>query len=199
VVGLLGPSGAGKSMLFRVLSGERPQDAGNVTLLGTDLASLPLWKRVRLGLGYMPQEPSVFFDLTVEQNLADFAKLSGKPRVSAEKVSLQHARTTKAGSLSAGERRRLEFARAMTGAPKVLLCDEPFAGVDPKSAAELGGMLRAHAKEHQVAVLLADHHVEEALRVCDRAVLLLDGRIEAEAEAKAFAELELVRTRYLRS
>jgi lipopolysaccharide export system ATP-binding protein len=206
VVGLLGPSGAGKSMVFRAIAGEITATKGRLSLAGSDVTHAPMWQRIRAGLGYIPQDPSVFLNLTVKENLEAFARLAARPSqpqaqslpaLSAQNLGLEHAEHTLAGALSAGERRRLELGRALATSPRILLCDEPFAGVDPKSARELGDRLQRYARDHNAAVLLADHHVREALRVCDRAVLLLDGRIECEAPALEFAEQELVRTRYL--
>lgn len=203
VLGVLGPSGAGKSTFFQLLVGEAPPDGGSVTLDGEEVTSLPLWARARKGMGYVPQGPSVLWDLTVEENLRTYhrvARVGGDEgaaiRALADRVSLAEKRGQRAGDLSGGERRRLELARALTGAPRVLVCDEPFAGVDPAQARRLGDLLRGLADEG-VAVLLADHHVEEALRVCTRAVLFLDGAVSAEGTPDEFREHPLVKGRYL--
>jgi lipopolysaccharide export system ATP-binding protein len=210
VLGVLGPSGAGKSTLFRALVGEELPDGGTVALrapaLAPDEASLvevtrwPLWRRARAGVGYVPQGPSVLWDLTVRGNLDAFRRVAGlqaeDARVAAARVGLEHQLDVRAGELSGGERRRLELARAVTRAPRVLVCDEPFAGVDPAGAERLGRLLRDLA-DQGATVLLADHHVTEALRVCTRALLLLDGVVAASAPADAFAEHPLVRGRYL--
>lgn len=200
VLGVLGPSGAGKSTLFGALSGDGPLDSGSVTLKGADVTTWPLWKRARAGLGYVPQSPSVLVDLTVRENLETFQAIANGKADSIEKaaqrVDLGERLDVRAGELSAGERRRLEVARALTGHPIVLICDEPFAGVDPAGATRIGALLREVA-EGGACVLLADHHVEEALRVCDRALLLLDGAVALEAEPKAFREHPLVQGRYL--
>jgi lipopolysaccharide export system ATP-binding protein len=208
VVGVLGPSGAGKSTLFRALVGEAPTDEGTVLLDGRDVTSEPLWRRARQGMGYVPQGPSVLWDLTVEDNLAAYARIAGVSRLSvrgasreairvaAARVGLEERLAVRAGDLSSGERRRLELARAVTRGPKVLVCDEPFAGVDPAGAGRLGRLLRELASGG-AAVVLADHHVAEALGVCTRALLLLDGEVAAAATASEFAELPLVRGRYL--
>ena len=200
VVGVLGPSGAGKSTLFRALVGEITVDEGTVMLDREDVTKAPLWARARLGVGYVPQTPSVLWDLTVEQNLRVFRRIvHGDENVGAlaERVALEDRLSVRAGSLSGGERRRLELARALTRTPKVLVCDEPFAGVDPAQASRLGDLLRTLADEEQVAVLLADHHVSEALRVCTRALLLLDGTIAIDKPPGEFEQDELVRGRYL--
>jgi lipopolysaccharide export system ATP-binding protein len=201
VVGVLGPSGAGKTTLFRALVGEVRDVAGRIELDGIDVTKEPLWRRARRGVGYVPQTPSVLWDLTVEDNLATFESLAGTserrgPLGWATDVELAERLKVRAGELSGGERRRLELARALVARPKVLVCDEPFAGIDPAGAERLGRLLRASA-DAGTAVLLADHHVAEALLVCDRAVLLLDGRIEASGPPGEFKEHPLVVGRYL--
>jgi len=203
VLGVLGPSGAGKSTFFGALAGEETLSAGRVLLEGRDVSRLPLWRRSRLGLGYIPQSPSVLWDLTVRDNLGTFLRVArgGRPgdnelRDAAERVGLRDRLQVRAGALSGGERRRLEVARALATSPRVLVCDEPFAGVDPIGATHLGDLLRDLAMSG-MSVLLADHHVEEALRVCTRALLLLDGAVATIAEPSAFREDPLVRGRYL--
>jgi lipopolysaccharide export system ATP-binding protein len=202
VVGVLGPSGAGKSTLFRALMGLLPARGGRILLDGVDVTRWPLWKRARAGIGYVPQSASVFWDLSVRANLETFRRIvfgnddAAAVDAAAERVGLTHRLDVHAGELSAGERRRLELARAITRTPRVLVCDEPFAGVDPAGAAQLGDLLAELAKS-DVTVLLADHHVAEALRVCTRAVLLLDGTVAAAAEPSAFQDHPLVRGRYL--
>lgn len=202
VVGILGPSGAGKSTFFRALLGELPLQKGGVTLAGNDLTRLPMWARARAGLGYIPQTPSVFWDLTVEENIDAYSKIAhgqvdpSQTKSILKEVELDERRTVRAGELSGGERRRLELARALTKTPHVLICDEPFAGVDPSLAARLGALLEGLAKRG-VAVLLADHHVAEALRICTRAMLLLDGKVAAEADPETFKRLPIVEGRYL--
>lgn len=209
VLGVLGPSGAGKSTLFRALVGEINVAGGRVELMGEDVTALPLWARARRGISYVPQTPSVLWDLSVRDNLASYHRIV-HPRVDASsarkaverlaaRVALQDRMDVRAGELSGGERRRLELARALTRPPRVLVCDEPFAGVDPQQASRLGDMLRSLAIQDGVCVMLADHHVEEALRVCTRAVLLLDGDVAAEAEPDAFRAHPLVVGRYLGS
>jgi lipopolysaccharide export system ATP-binding protein len=180
-----------------------------VDLLGSDVTALPLWARARRGLGYVPQTPSVLWDLSVRDNLASYHRVvypkaaaseeSAAIEGLAKRVALDDRLDVRAGELSGGERRRLELARALTRPPKVLICDEPFAGVDPQQASRLGDMLRALADDEGVCVMLADHHVEEALRVCTRALLLLDGEIAAEADPQGFRAHPLVSSRYLGS
>jgi lipopolysaccharide export system ATP-binding protein len=203
VLGVLGPSGAGKSTLFRALVGEIRPDSGKVLLFGDDVTSAPLWVRARAGVAYVPQTPSVLLDLSVRENLETFQRVAlGEVRDiegAAKRVDLEDKLAVRAGDLSAGERRRLEIARAITRPPKALVCDEPFAGVDPKGASRLGDLLRALAEDDGVAVVLADHHVAEALRVCDTASLMLDGAIAVTADPTEFRAHELVRGRYLGS
>lgn len=214
VVGLLGPNGAGKTTTFRAIAGIDRPDKGNVVFRGQELGTLPLHLRARRGLGYLPQEPSVFRGLTVEENVALVLELPSRGRAregrarsrdegregrargggarlrdEARRVlaefglaALSHQR---AATLSGGERRRLELARAVCRSPWLLLCDEPLTGVDPKAAAELRGMLRALATRG-ISVLLTDHNVNEALRACDRAYLLVGGVV---AEAGTSSEL----------
>lgn len=204
VVGILGPSGSGKSTLFKALAGELQATSGSMHLASNDLSDLPLWKRARLGLGYMPQDPSVFWDLTVRENLRAYAYFTGdhpgqddaRVKERAVRVGLGERLDVVAGSLSAGERRRLELARAIVRTPKLLICDEPFAGVDPKGARALGALLLELAQSG-VSVLLADHHVEEALAVTSRSLLVLDGRIEAEGTPAEFRNHPAVKGRYL--
>lgn len=217
VLGVLGPSGAGKSTFFRALVGELPVASGKVLLDGRDVTREPLWMRARGGVGYVPQTPSVLWDLTVRENLRVFRRVVEGTRASfwatlsarrtreedddvvarAKKVDLEDRLDVRAGLLSGGERRRLELARALALAPKVLVCDEPFAGVDPQQASRLGDLLARLAAEDAVCVLLADHHVAEALRVCTRAILLLDGEVAIEADPDAFREHPTVVGRYL--
>lgn len=199
VLGILGPSGAGKSSLFKLLAGEVTHHSGLVRLAGLDVTREPLWRRARRGLGYVPQTPSVLFDLDVEQNLRTFAKVAGKPPQVQDwvrRVGLTDQLRVPAQRLSGGERRRLELARALIAEPEVLLCDEPFSGVDPKSAELLASCLRELASAG-AAVLISDHRVREALDLCQRALLLIDGRAVLEVPAKEFANHPLVRQRYL--
>jgi len=198
VLGVFGPSGAGKSTLFRALAGEERLVSGRVELDGMDVTALPLWSRARRGLGYVPQTPSVLWDLTVAQNLAVFARLSGREprRDLSEALGLGDRGDVAAGSLSGGERRRLELARALSAAPRVLLCDEPFAAIDPHGASRVAKELRT-AAEGGAAVIVADHHVAQALELCHRAALLLDGEIAVLASPDDFGARDLVRKHYI--
>jgi len=210
VLAVVGPSGAGKSTLFRALVGELPAAAGRVMLAPAhaedhgaaqdDITRWPLWRRARAGVGYVPQTPSVLWNLTVRGNLATFHRIvhgeEGDPQQAASRVDLGGRLDVPAGELSAGERRRLELARALVREPTVLVCDEPFAGVDPVGSARIAELLRELARRG-VAIVLADHHVAEALALATRALLLLDGRVAADEEPGAFQEHPLVRGRYL--
>lgn len=200
VSALLGPTGAGKSTLFRVLVGEKLPDCGEVRMGGRDVTRLPLWRRARMGVGYIPQTPSVLPDLTVLANLRTFVAMAGVatggPESWAELVGLSHRLSLRARDLSGGERRLLELARALVGGPRLVVCDEPFSGIDPIGAGKVAALLRRKADEG-LAVLLADHHAALALRICDCATLLLDGRIQFEGGAEGFAIHPMVREHYL--
>jgi lipopolysaccharide export system ATP-binding protein len=202
VLAVLGPSGAGKSTLFRALVGELPMVRGRVSLDGEDVSAWPLWRRSRAGVGYVPQTPSVLFNLTVRGNLEAFHRIvhgkPGDPVAGAHRVELAERLDVPAGELSAGERRRLELARALVRPPRVLVCDEPFAGVDPVGSAKIAKLLGELAATG-VAIVLADHHVAEALALATRAMLLLDGRVATIGDPDSFQDDPLVRGRYLGS
>ena len=204
VVGLLGPNGAGKTTTFRIIAGLERPDAGRVVLDGKDLGTLPLHLRAREGLGFLPQEPSVFRGLSVVENVALVLELvPGADRKSCraramrvlEDFGLEEHAMQRAATLSGGERRRLELARAVCREPRLLVCDEPLTGVDPKAAAELRVLLRGLAARG-VAVLLTDHNVTEALRACDRASLLVDGVVIEHGTAAELASSARARAVY---
>jgi lipopolysaccharide export system ATP-binding protein len=205
VLGVFGPSGAGKSTLFRALAGEARLSEGRVRLDGLDVTALPLWERARRGLGYVPQTPSVLLDLTALENLAVFRRLARParpthgarpdPSVLLADLGLEGRAGVLAGALSGGERRRLELARALSAAPRVLLCDEPFAAIDPHGAVQAGARLRALCAAGS-AVVIADHHAAAALRLCDRAALLLDGEVAVVADPPGFCADPRVRKHY---
>jgi len=205
VLGVFGPSGAGKSTLFRALAGEEPLAAGSVQLAGRDITHLPLFRRARLGLGYLPQTPSVLWDLSVADNLAVFAAHTTRPtsparpvdlRALAEALGLGGRMSLPASALSGGERRRLELIRALSARPRVLLCDEPFAAIDPFGAEHVGRELSALA-EAGAAVLIADRHVAEALALCHRAALLVEGELVVLGAPRQFAADPRVRKHYV--
>ena len=200
VLGVLGPSGAGKSTLFRTLVGELSPSHGRVLLQGRDITRLPLWVRARLGLGYVPQTPSVLFDLSVENNLRTFAKLAGASWADVmhrvQELSLGERLEVRARELSGGERRRLELLRALLAQPKVLVCDEPLTGLDPHSVAKVGGILRNLVRSGS-AVIFADHRISEVLPFCDEALLLVDGRVLTTSSADRFVGHPAVQERYL--
>ena len=202
VLAVLGPSGAGKSTLFRALVGELPMERGRVFLDDADITGWPLWRRSRAGVGYVPQTPSVLWNLTVRRNLVAFHRIvhgtDGDPVTSARRVELGGRLDVPAGELSAGERRRLELARALVRPPRVLICDEPFAGVDPVGSAHIARLLKDLAQDG-VAIVLADHHVAEALSLATRAMLLLDGLVATVGDPSSFQDHPLVRGRYLGS
>jgi len=204
IVGLLGPNGAGKTTSFNMVTGTILADRGTVTLGDADLRGLPLYRRARLGLAYLPQEPTVLVGLTAEQNLQVALEIQGhdrrtlKARVgqALEEASLAHVAQVRGGSLSGGERRRLEMARALLLRPKVLLLDEPFAGVDPIAVASLQESIRAVAKRG-IGVLITDHNVQETLRLCDRAYLMAAGAILAAGRPESIVADAAVRKVYL--
>jgi lipopolysaccharide export system ATP-binding protein len=199
VLGIFGPSGAGKSTLFGALAGEIRPRAGLVRVDGEDVTREPLWRRARRGLGLLPQGPSVLGDLTVADNLEVFRAAAGgrdEPRRTALELGLGDRLGVRAASLSGGERRRLELARAIAGRPRVLLCDEPFAAVDPRGAVAIAARLRRLARDEGAAVVVADHHVAEALDLCDRAALLLAGEVALTLPPDEFRRSPDVRAHY---
>ena len=200
-MGLLGPNGAGKSTCFRMILGLEKMDAGTVQLDDQPLAGLSLWKRVRAGLGYLPQEPSVFQRLTVRENIQVAIEAgSGRPGQSVDSIlidaGLLDLEGARAGSLSGGERRRLEIARCLATQPRIVLFDEPFAGVDPIAIGALKKRL-ARLAGQGIGVLVTDHAVQETLSSCDRAVILDEGIVVARGTPDQVADMEHVRARYL--
>lgn len=200
VLAVLGPSGAGKSTLFRTLVGELKPARGRVLLDERDITAEPLWTRARSGVGYVPQTPSVLWDLSVSENVRTFAKLVGcapaAARAQAEELALGGVFEVRARALSGGERRRLELLRALVAEPRVLILDEPLSGLDPTSAIAVARVLRIKS-EQGMSIVLADHRVGEALALCHDAVLLADGRVELRTPAAEFAEHPAVVRRYL--
>lgn len=200
VLGLLGPNGAGKTTVFRLLTGLETADAGQVALRGTDVTRWPLHRRARHGLGYLSQHASVFPRLTVRANIEAALQAVGESRSRAgewlAQADLQEQADQLAGTLSGGQRRRLEVARCLALGPAVVLLDEPFAGVDPAHVGALRARIRGMA-EQGLGVVLTDHQVREAMSVCDRVILLDAGRIQVEGTPEQVARSELARERYL--
>ena len=185
IVGLLGPNGAGKTTCFYMIVGLIPTDGGTIRLDGADIGRLPMHERARLGLGYLPQEPSVFRNLTVAENILAILE-TRKDLAKAERarlleqllrdLNIAERRDSLGISLSGGERRRVEIARALATAPRFMLLDEPFAGIDPISVIEIQGLIR-HLQQRGIGVLITDHNVRETLKICDRAYILSDSRV----------------------
>lgn len=199
IVGLLGPNGAGKSTCFRAIAGLLVPDRGTVTLDGRAVGDLPLWRRVQSGLGYLAQEPSVFRQMSALDNIRvalEGVGEAGSAHDWLERVGLEAQSGVAAGRLSGGERRRLELGRALATRPKVLLLDEPFAGVDPIGVADLKLRLQRLAQEG-LAVLLTDHAVRDALPMCHLAVLLDAGHELCRGSPQAVAADPIARARYL--
>jgi lipopolysaccharide export system ATP-binding protein len=207
VVGLLGPNGAGKTTAFYMLVGLVKVDAGSISLDSKDITHFPMHVRAAHGIGYLPQEPSVFRKLTVADNLRAVMQINGGQTEGQielaieellEEFHIPHLRYQLALSLSGGERRRLEIARALATHPQFILLDEPFAGVDPISVEDIKVIIQ-HLKQRGIGVLITEHNVRETLAICDRAYILNNGRIIAEGGAGAIVANEEVRKVYLGS
>ena len=205
IVGLLGPNGAGKTTCFYMIVGLVRMDAGTILLDGADLSRAAMHDRARAGIGYLPQEASVFRRLSVEDNLNAIAELRrdldrAERRRLVERLAgefrLNDIRKTLGERLSGGERRRLEIARALAGEPAFILLDEPFAGIDPISVDDLKREIRGLARR-RIGVLITDHNVRETLDICDRAYIVNEGHIIAEGDAEAILSNETVRRVYL--
>ena len=205
VVGLLGPNGAGKTTCFYMVVGLIEADGGSIKLDGKDITALPMHSRARLGIGYLPQEPSVFRRLSVADNIMAMLELReglGARERAAEQESLleelkiTHIAGQKGISLSGGERRRVEIARALAAQPRYMLLDEPFAGVDPISVGEIQRIVR-HLKERGIGVLITDHNVRETLGICDRAYILNEGEVMSRGTPAHILADEKVRDVYL--
>ena len=204
VVGLLGPNGAGKTTCFYMIVGLVPVDAGAIYLDQTELTHLPIHRRARLGISYLPQENSVFRRLTVEENVQAILELQGLGADEIEKrltellddLSIAHLRKHTAISLSGGERRRLEIARALGTRPAFILLDEPFAGVDPIAVLDIQKII-GFLKERGIGVLITDHNVRETLGICDRAYIINEGRVLASGAPGEIVYNEDVRKVYL--
>jgi lipopolysaccharide export system ATP-binding protein len=204
VVGLLGPNGAGKTTTFHMLVGLVRPDAGRVLLNGEDIGGLPLYLRARMGIGYLPQEPSIFRKLTVEENLLAIletlpltrAQCQARAAQLMEELGVRHVAKSKGFELSGGERRRVEIARALVIEPKFMLLDEPFAGIDPLAILDVQQIV-GQLKERGIGVLITDHNVRETLGICDRAYILADGVVIEEGSPEAIMRSERARSSYL--
>ncbi|MBQ0167583.1 MAG: LPS export ABC transporter ATP-binding protein [Treponema sp.] len=204
-VGLLGPNGAGKTTTFYMIVGFYRPDAGEVFLDDTLITRKPMYKRARLGISYLPQEPSVFRKLTVEQNIwsvletrRDLTHAEKKQKLDSliEEFSIEHIRKQEAFSLSGGERRRTEIARALAIEPRFLLLDEPFAGIDPIAVADIKKTVRL-LSERGIGVLITDHNVRDTLEITDRALIISDGQIIAQGSKEDILASEIARKIYL--
>ena len=204
VVGLLGPNGAGKTTCFYMIVGLIPADAGDIYLDGGELTHLPIHRRARMGISYLPQENSVFRRLSVEENVQAVLELQGlkpgeiEPRLGEllAELNIAHLRKHTALSLSGGERRRLEIARALGTRPAFILLDEPFAGVDPIAVLDIQRIIR-FLKERGIGVLITDHNVRETLGICDRAYIINEGAVLASGRPEEIVGNDSVRRVYL--
>ena len=205
IVGLLGPNGAGKTTSFYMIVGLIPADGGQVLLNGRDITHLAVDRRARAGLGYLPQEPSVFRKLSVADNILAILELredltrQGRQQELdqlLEELHIQHIRNSKGQALSGGERRRVEIARALAAKPDFMLLDEPFAGVDPISVIDIQRII-AHLRDRGIGVLITDHNVRETLGICSRAYIVSEGRVIANGSAQQILADEQVRRVYL--
>ncbi|MBL6671843.1 MAG: LPS export ABC transporter ATP-binding protein [Alphaproteobacteria bacterium] len=203
-VGLLGPNGAGKTTTFHIISGLLPADEGNVQLDGNDITTMPVFRRARLGLGYLPQESSIFRGLTVEQNIRAVLESTEGGKSDHDTIlddlmaefSIAHLRNTLSVNLSGGERRRLEIARALALRPTFLLLDEPLAGIDPIALNDIRNLI-GQLKEHGLGVLITDHNVRETLDIVDRTYIIYDGTVLMEGTPDEVIDHKAVRDVYL--
>ena len=204
IVGLLGPNGAGKTTTFYTIVGLVKPNEGRVLLDDTEITDLPMYKRAKLGIGYLPQEASVFRKLSVEDNIRAILEMTDRTKEEqAAKLEsllnefhLQHVRKSMGDVLSGGERRRTEIARALATEPRFILLDEPFAGVDPIAVEDIQGIV-SQLKKKNIGVLITDHNVQETLSITDRAYLLYEGKILKQGTAEELASDEEVRAKYL--
>jgi len=203
-VGLLGPNGAGKTTCFYIITGLTTPDYGEIFLDGHNITSLPMYRRARLGVGYLPQETSIFRGLTVENNIRAILEVVEPIRDSREAMlddllaefSISHLRRTNAQALSGGERRRVEIARALASQPSFMLLDEPLAGIDPVAVGDIRDLV-SHLKDRGIGVLITDHNVREALEIIDRAYILHEGQVLMEGPPSEIVTHEDVRRVYL--
>ena len=203
-VGLLGPNGAGKTTCFYIITGLTAPDYGSIFLDGHNITELPMYRRARLGVGYLPQEASIFRGMTVEDNIRAILEVVEPIRDSREAIlddllaefSISHLRRTNALALSGGERRRVEIARALASQPSFMLLDEPLAGIDPVAVSEIRDLV-SHLKDRGIGVLITDHNVREALDIVDRAYILHDGQVLMEGAPSEIVTHKDVRRVYL--
>ncbi len=204
IVGLLGPNGAGKTTTFYMVVGLIKADSGEVFLDEENITKMPMYKRAQMGIGYLPQEASVFRKLSVQDNILavlEMTKMTKQQRMEKleellQEFNLNHVRKNNGDSLSGGERRRTEIARALAVDPKFILLDEPFAGVDPIAVEDIQAVV-ARLKYKNIGILITDHNVNETLSICDRAYLLIEGKIFQHGTAEQLAANEQVRRLYL--
>ena len=204
VNGLLGPNGAGKTTTFYLIAGLIKLDSGEIIFNGNDISNLPMHKRSNMGIKYLPQEPSIFQDLTVYENLYGLAEISLKEKnkisqfmtQSIEEFSLEQILDLKGRQLSGGQRRKVEIARTLAASPKIILLDEPFAGIDPIAIDEIKNVLRT-LKDKGIAILITDHNVREALDICDNAIVVNRGQVIAKGVKADLINNDLVKKVYL--
>ncbi len=204
VVGLLGPNGAGKTTTFYMIVGIETPNGGSVTLDGRDISKLPMYERARAGIGYLPQEASIFSKMSVEDNIMailETTHLSSEERVKKmndliEEFRLGHVRKSEGKALSGGERRRVEIARALATDPAFILLDEPFAGIDPIAVADIQDMI-AHLAKRGIGILITDHNVRETLSIVDKAYILANGKILLHGDSDTIANDPIARKYYL--
>lgn len=204
VVGLLGPNGAGKTTTFSIIVGLIRPDKGEVRYNGEDISGLPMHKRARKGVTYLPQEPSVFRKLTVAENVMAILETTGLPKSRREarlaelldELSIGHLADNRADSLSGGERRRVEITRALVMSPAFMLLDEPFAGIDPLSVVDIQDIIR-QLRERGIGILVTDHNVRETLTICDRAYIISDGSVFEEGTPEEIMASRRARELYL--
>jgi len=203
-VGLLGPNGAGKTTVFYMITGLVPVDSGHITIDGQNVTSLPMYRRARLGIGYLPQEASIFRGLSVEKNIMAVLELvepSAKRRKEQldsllDEFRISHLRKSPSIALSGGERRRCEIARALASGPSFMLLDEPFAGIDPIAVGDIQELVR-HLTERGIGVLITDHNVRETLSLIDRAYIIYDGQVLTQGKPEEIISNDDVRRVYL--
>lgn len=204
VVGLLGPNGAGKTTTFYMIVGIEKPDAGTVMLDGKDISAMPMYERARAGIGYLPQEASIFSKMTVEDNIMAILETTdlnasgreAKMNALLDEFRLNHVRKSEGKALSGGERRRVEIARALATDPAFILLDEPFAGIDPIAVADIQGMI-AHLAQRGIGVLITDHNVRETLSIVDKAYILAEGHILLHGDSETIANDPVARKYYL--